>query len=217
MTNLLTSTEARQIAENLWGRGGTSSTRTNTKGAFWFSCSGHGGFVIDTRVIKPEQLENLLKYASTAKVTRYSTTYGKVLGLMTPYRSKGIRVPVDYKAEVFDIVVLEEDCDWSLAYMFTTVRMKVEKTGEEVVAAEAAHTFWQWFDEKNPKVIARKAADKARADGHPGLIISAARTDDSRVKVWTADGEQHIVTGYDKARDEAGNPWLYLCETVEHL
>lgn len=219
--NLLTSAEARQMAENLWGRGGTSPKRTNTRGAFYFSCSSHGGFIIDARALTPEQVADLKLYRKPDTVTRYSTSYGKVLGMMTPYRSKSIRIPFDYKAEVFEVFVLEEDCDWALAYRFTTVRLNDDaKQGperEQEVAVCAAKTFWDWFDKTNPVVQARDRADKARAEQHPGLIISAAQAGDGRVKVWTADGEQHLVTGYDRAQDEGGAPWLYLCETVEHI
>jgi hypothetical protein len=218
---LLTSAEARQMAESMWGRGGTTAQRTNTRGAFYFSCSGHGGFVIDTRALNAAELADVKEFALPVKVTRFYTASGKTIGMMTPYRQKSIRLPFDYRAEIFDVLVLEEDCEWALAYRFTTVRFTDDaKRGPEreaEMAAAAAKTFWDWYDQSNPAVRARKAEDKARADGHPGLITSASQEDDAHTLVWTADGARHRVTGYEKARDDFGTPWLYLCETVEHL
>lgn len=213
---LLTHTEARQIAESMWGRGGTNSEKTNTRGAFWFSCSGHGGFVIDARVLDAETLEKVTQHASLEQVTRYHLN-GKTYGLMWPGRQNRFRVPHNVERETFEILVLEEDCDWSLAYIYTTIRLKRDLGDAERevdMAVQAARTFWEWLDPANPKIQALKARDAARAAGDPNLIVSARRVDDRVTRVWTADAVEHLVEGYSDARDEFGTPWLNLCQVV---
>lgn len=217
--NLLTSAEARQIAEATWGRGGTTTYKTNTRGTFYFSCSGHGGFVIDARVLSDDQRARLAQFVSFDSATRYFAPYGRVYGLMTPYRSKSFKVPYDHKTENFDIVLLEEDCAWSLAYVMTTIRRKddLDEPRATEVAVAAAKTFWDWYDPTNPRVIADKNAELARKNNHPGLIVSARAESAGVTRVWTADQREHLVTGYDRARDEWGHPWLFLCETVDSI
>ena len=213
---LLTHTEARQIAESQWGRGGTNSEKTNTRGAFWFSCASHGGFVIDSRVLDAVALKKITKYASPDRVTRYHLN-GKTYGLKWPGRRNAFRIPFNVEHEVFDVFLLEEDCDWALAYMFTTIRLKKDMGDLERMASmsvEAAHTFWSWYDETNPKVKAMAFRDQARKNKDPDLIVSALWVDKTTTRVFTADGVEHLVLGYDQARDEYGTPWLRLCQVV---
>ena len=215
--NLLTHAEARQIAEASWGKGGTSSRKTNTRGAFYFSCSGHGGFVIDARVLEPEQRERLARFVQFDTVTRYTDGQDKVYGLMTPYRSKSFRVPFGHVTEQFDIILLEEDCAWALAYVMTTVRLKADLVEPQATetAVQAAKTVWDWYDVTNPQVMARKHEQHCRENRDPGLIVAAVQTDTPGVvKVWTADDSIHYVTGYDAARDRFGTPWLSNCTLV---
>lgn len=55
----LTLQSARRIAEAEWGSGGTTYYETNRQGTYWFSCSGHGGFVIDKACLSDDEIASL--------------------------------------------------------------------------------------------------------------------------------------------------------------
>ncbi|WP_454287224.1 hypothetical protein [Rhizobium arsenicireducens] len=136
---MLNHSQARSIAEARWGRGGTNSEPTTRRGAFYFSCSGHGGFVIDARALTPEERAAIEPYVSfdTAK----SYTWGRHQVLMHPYRTTGAKVALDAVTEQFDFLLLEEDCDWCLAYVFTGIRHRNKPAKGEY----AQRTFDQWI------------------------------------------------------------------------
>lgn len=136
---MLTHSEAKTIAEAAWGRGGTHSEPTTRQGAFCFSCSGHGGFVIDQRALTDEELLAISPYVSFEDATLY--TWGKRRTLMQPYRTKGARVSAMSREETFKFFLLEEDCDWCLAYLFTGIRHKKKPADLEA----AQRTFDQWI------------------------------------------------------------------------
>lgn len=209
--NLLTSAEARQIAESVWGRGGTSTKRTNTRGAFYFSCSGHGGFVIDARVLSDGQKAALEPFVTFDPVTRYHNGNGKTYGIISKYRRNSFKAPFDCLKEEFQILLLEEDCEWALVYVFTDIRFRDSMSGDEELARE---TFWNWMDPTNPQVMARKHEEHCRKMCDPNLIVAAMQTNVQGVtEVITADQKTHRITKY--VRDRFGTPWLSLCELVE--
>jgi len=204
---------ARQIAEARWGRGGTTTYKTNRKGTYYFSCAGHGGFVIPVDALTEKEYADISQYVETYESDVYiSNDTNKVLVYIHPFRVNRSRLgyvgPNGYRQETEKFLLLEEDCDWALAVKFAGI--KVEGMTEE----NAENTFYNWYDESNPVVRARKAADEARKNRDPNLIIAASGMDDGRVKVWTADDKQYYVRGYDKARDEYNTPWLSRCEEV---
>ena len=59
---MITHSQARSMAEANWGRGGTKSRRTNRTGAFYFSCSSHGGYIIDGRAMSEEARKAISAY-----------------------------------------------------------------------------------------------------------------------------------------------------------
>lgn len=210
----LTSSLARATAESQWGRGGTAAYKTNRKGAYYFSCSGHGGFVISAKALTAAEYEAVSKYVTPEVMTVYlDNETDSVLLAYHPFRqnagklrgvgSKGYRVA---KEELF---LLEEDCAWSLAVVLAGI-MTSDMTKE---AAEK--TFYNWYDESNPAVVARERVAKLRAEKDSDLIVAASSMGGGLVKVWTADDKTHVVKGYDMARDEFGNPWLSRCVAVE--
>ncbi|KQS84296.1 hypothetical protein [Rhizobium sp. Leaf383] len=136
---MLTHNQARVIAEAVWGRGGTHSEPVNRPGAFYFSCSGHGGFVIDQRALKDEELLAISPHVNFEDARIYS--WGKRKTLMHPYRTTGARVSAMAREEDFKFFLLEEDCDWCLAYIFTGIRHRYKPAKEEA----AQQTFDQWI------------------------------------------------------------------------
>lgn len=129
-TKLLTHSQARYLAESVWGRGETVSHRTNRTGAFWFSCAGHGGFVIDDRALTREERERLA--AAGLKADACWGVRGED-GQIITVRHPGSQVrnprPVfchpdrgEYQDRKILVWTLEQDCEWAAAYAFTGIR-----------------------------------------------------------------------------------------------
>lgn len=209
----LKSANARQIAEARWGRGGTHAYKTNRRGAYYFSCAGHGGFVIAADALTQEEYDAISQYVEPMTATVYARNDNdKVLLYWHPFRVNTGKIrnygAAGYKMVEEEFFLLEEDCDWALAVKFADIR--VEGMTKEL----AEKTFYNWYDESNPVVRARKVEQEARQNKDPDLIVSALSVDNGLVKVWTADENQYLVRGYDKARDEFNTPWLSRCEEV---
>lgn len=210
----LTSSLARATAEARWGRGGTTAYKTNRKGAYYFSCSGHGGFVISAKALTAAEYEAVSKYVTPEVMTVYlDNETDTVLLAYHPFRQNAGKLrgvgSKGYRAEKEELFLLEEDCAWSLAVILAGI-MTSDMTKE---AAEK--TFYNWYDESNPAVVARERVANLRAAKDGDLIVAASGMGDGLVKVWTADEKTHVVKGYDMARDEFGTPWLSRCVAVE--
>lgn len=210
----LTSAIARATAEARWGRGGTSAYKTNRKGAYYFSCAGHGGFVISAKALTASEYEAISKHVTPEVMTVYlDNETDTMLLAYHPFRQNAGRLrgvgSKGYRVEKEELFLLEEDCDWSLAVKFAGIKIK------NMTEEGAEKTFYDWFDESNPAVVARSRVTKLRAAKDNDLIIAASRMDNGLVKVWTADDKTHVVKGYDQARDEFGTPWLSRCVVVE--
>lgn len=132
---------ARNMAELMWGRGGTHSYRTNRHGAYYYSCSGHGGYVIDSRYltkrertkidryIKPLPLRILVQQRNGTKmVIGTDCTHFQSTG---PYRQKSYQyIPrlgeIDWQD--LPIYLFEEDCDWAVLEKLTDIRADLKWT-----------------------------------------------------------------------------------------
>lgn len=210
----LTASLARQTAESQWGRGGTTSYKTNRKGAYYFSCSGHGGFVISGSALSEDERNKIKEFVSPEIMTVYvENETDKVLLAFQPFRRNRGKLrgygSAGYRIVEEEIFLLEEDCNWALAVKFAGITVKDMK--EEA----AEKTFFNWFDKNNPAVVARKKVAELRKAGDGDLIISASSLGDGLVKVWTADEKNYIVRDYQCSRDEFGTPWLSRCKVLE--
>ena len=130
MQHLLTHSQARSMAESMWGPGGTTAYRTNRTGAFYFSCSGHGGFVVDDRALTDAERERL-----TAAGFRADACWGvrgqdgQIITVRHPHSEVQRPRKVTYRPSRGEYVdreipvwTFEEDCDWALAYVLTGIR-----------------------------------------------------------------------------------------------
>jgi hypothetical protein len=133
----LTHSAARGMAEAMWGTGGTNSEPTNTPSAFYFSCSGHGGFIIGEDAITPKQQAALAPYITPELCTLYGDK------LMHPYRRRKISATWREfeQARDYKVYVFEEDCDWALVHKFTTIRLRHPP---HVTCDQADDTFNQY-------------------------------------------------------------------------
>ena len=137
---MITSAQARSMAEASWGRGGTSASRTNRKGAFYFSCSGHGGFVIDARCLDERERALFRRYLGSETATEIVRADGSVRRLRGPLSQRSLKYypgqgETHREAEIF---FAEEDCDWAVAVVVADIKV-AGMTREEAVA-----TFLRW-------------------------------------------------------------------------
>lgn len=147
---MLRHNEARAIAEALWGSGGTHAYRTNRHGAFYFSCSGHGGYVIDVAAFTPDELTRVYSAINPGKGEQYHRfTYGKSNRFHHPYKKRGTRFSTDAVETVGTFLVFEEDCDWSIVDHWTGIRIidwdKTRPFAAHMMARNAATVFARWI------------------------------------------------------------------------
>lgn len=120
----------RRIAELNWGTGGTKAYKTNRKGVYYYSCSGHGGYVCLASALTDVERANIGPYygkVETLPVLQgpdgqiYGVNYGMVAKyggrfkrrFLCPHGSQWIELPIYF---------FEEDCDWALLEKFTDIR-----------------------------------------------------------------------------------------------
>jgi hypothetical protein len=206
MTNL-SSTQARTIAESLWGRGGTYQEKTNRNGVFYFHCSGHGGYVASWNAFTSEEQEALRPHVTIEQAT-VATYRGKTV---MHHANKTRATRYDALSAIYvDYVLFEEDCMWALVPLFTGVNLVLKPASK----VDAKAMFDGWINPESPCVKARHEESEWRATGNPDLIISALSVTGQPgvVRVVTADQNHHIVTGYGASRDAFERPLLSLCE-----
>jgi len=147
---------ARNVAEKMWGTGGTNAYGTNRKGAYYYSCSGHGGYVIKKEAFTEQELEDVSKYAKpnfinllTNKETGevYGTDYTPVQRCLTGRERRRFRYPAGAPVEwrPYEFFVFEEDCDWAIVEVLTDIRSGgFENLTEEKRKEFATQSFNKW-------------------------------------------------------------------------
>lgn len=211
---MLKSSEARSIAHALWGKV-NNTEKTNVKGAYWFNCEGHGGFIVAAEAIEENNRVWVENYIKKESAIRYVARSGKSV-LMHGYRTRSARLAY-YMTENVEFYIFEEDCAWAIAALVGISFKKPHKSQEEYIK-EARSIFWSWYDKENPVVANRKLVEEKWKNGDPDLIISACGSWKTGIEgvtqVTTADRKVHLVRGYNKARDEYGDSYLSLCEAA---
>lgn len=122
---LLRHSEARRIAEAMWGSGGTSAYRTNRRGAYYFSCAGHGGYIVDAAALGALEKQAIAPYyGSPEPWTRYVWANGKRSAFEHPNRQKRGSYRIDSTSYTVTgtYYVFEEDCDWAILEKLTPIR-----------------------------------------------------------------------------------------------
>ena len=142
---------ARAIAEALWGSGGTTAYRTNRRGAYYYSCSGHGGYVVDGRVLNARERQNIDNYTRPIPIrllvqnsNGYSFVLGVCLGQFTG-RPRAHRYHLSFGSVAWrdlPVYVFEEDCDWAILEHYTDIR--AEGCLEPKTKASIGRAFKRW-------------------------------------------------------------------------
>lgn len=189
----LTGKEARQIAQGCWGAGGTQAYKTNRRGAFYYSCASHGGYVISADCLTDSERELCERYGARKETaTRY--TSGNNSKLMHPYRTRGLKYRLSATVTDIDFYLFEEDCQWCIPYLFCGITSSAF-IDKETADRAARSTFRHWINPYSPKVLGIKILDRLRQKQCNNLIVSANRLGE-RVKVITAAGQCYWVEGY---------------------
>lgn len=150
---MITHSQARSMAEARWGRGGTRSTKTNRTGAFYFSCSGHGGFVIDARCLSAEERARIEKYIAPEQATEvYRVEDNRVVKFRGPDSFRTLKYySGSQSTRQVEIFFAEEDCDWAVPGVLAGIFAK----GAEY--DEALASFIKWQKPSNHEILALNA------------------------------------------------------------
>jgi hypothetical protein len=173
---------ARAVAENSWGRGGTKAYRTNRNGVYYFSCSGHGGYIVKPEALTKSEIESIEKYMGTVYINLltnietgevYGVDYGPVA---TYFRNKRFKYPSGAKVEWrrYDFYMFEEDADWIFLEYFTDIRVNGKDRSKE----ELQKTF-----DNHLKYLAQIKEDDAVRNSGKFYVTSARSTEDGNVHV----------------------------------
>lgn len=149
-TNFILAHQARSIAEAMWGPDGTRQRSMSRPGAWWFTCSQHGGAIIDGRTLTAEERAALIPHCTPADADLYEHA-GRIVGLMNPERRRPLRVPIGSTKTRIQIFTFEEDCAWCLLYLFTGIRDR-DPARAAKSEASAQRTFDLYFGTTNALV-----------------------------------------------------------------
>ena len=147
---MLTSSKARSFAETVWGRGGTIAYKTNRKGVYYFSCSGHGGYVVDADTLEFSEYENILEYM-TPENCLVMTLNNKITFWQNPFSVRTQRYKIYRDSQTFhkQVFFFEEDCDWAILEKFTNIRrMNQNHISEQEMDKCREDTFNRWATPK---------------------------------------------------------------------
>ena len=116
----------------LWGRGGTQSIRTNRSGAYYFTCSGHGGYIVDSRALTDDEKNLLHDHIDPTKATLFvqHRQDGDYVIQHDFQRFGGRQMTCRYNPREgrvdnvdFPVYVFEEDSDWRILEECTNIRL----------------------------------------------------------------------------------------------
>jgi len=147
----------RAIAEAMWGTGGTNATRTNRKGAYYYSCSAHGGYIVSPNALTEEEKALLNQYTQTIKIQalvqhRIKGDYVIAVSLIAIQRECGKNRQFRYTMHLgpvewvdIEFYAFEEDCDWATLEKLTDIRAKGDMNCTEIQRQEYIDsTFKRW-------------------------------------------------------------------------
>ena len=158
--------QTRNIAELMWGRGGTCTHRTNRVGAYYHSCAGHGGYLVLETALTEEEIAKVKPFATREYINILVQKQDKgdfVVGVDNTPMNRGFSRAKSFHADLrlgsvewqkFYIYVFEEDCAWSIIEKFTDIRLKRGLTQASAEFYEAREnqiekTFNKYYANKN--------------------------------------------------------------------
>ena len=155
--------QARAIAEMMWGRGGTNANKVNRNGAYYFSCAGHGGYLVAENALTEAEKEVLNPYGTREYINilvqecngvEYVVAVDNSPMNRSVTKKRSFRVDMNrgpVRWERFHIYVFEEDCAWSILEKHTDIRLKRDDESKEYYEAREngiESTYQQWYGNK---------------------------------------------------------------------
>jgi hypothetical protein len=149
----LNASQARSLAEMYWGKHGTHAYRTNRKGAYYYSCSGHGGYIVNQNALTKEEIERLTDFGHKPEQVDVYEQDGTVIfvNLSKFSQSNRTRRNINYdrskgwpNKEYHSFYFFEEDCAWAVLEFLTDVKLKDANRTKE----DAEKTLKQWYGEE---------------------------------------------------------------------
>jgi hypothetical protein len=154
------SINTRQIAESLWEEGGTQRLKTNRKGVSFYCCSGHGGYIVLEKHLKPEEIEKIKKYVIPQNINllvqhREDGDYCIAISMYS--FSQSCKSPRrfwhdPYKGKVkwvnMPVYTFEEDCEWCILEKFTDIKLNKYPITESERLECIENTFQTYFANK---------------------------------------------------------------------
>lgn len=144
----------RHLAETIWGKGGTTAYKTNRKGAYYYSCSSHGGYIVDATVLTPTERHLIDQFIKPENLDILKGPDGLCYGIdynahaRYGAKSKSYRCPFGSQWEYVQFYLFEEDCAWSVLENFTDIRAVHNKISENKREELINLTFTRWFKNK---------------------------------------------------------------------
>jgi hypothetical protein len=149
-TPLIGHSNARVMAEQSWGKHGTTSHKTNRRGVFYFSCSGHGGFVIDADALTEAEQKSLDQYLphDTAEIF-FDKSTGKIHRCLSPFTDKRrtFTYRMSWGRADKKIYLAEEDCDWAILVLFCGITVK------GMTSHDALDSFKRWREPSGHELL----------------------------------------------------------------
>ena len=148
MRKLINHSIARSMAESLWGTGGTRAYRTNRRGAYYFTCSGHGGWIVDADALTEAEKRAIQPYSDPYYGTMhiFKGWDGKERRKLAWQGQRGaFKAPYHAEKQAKTIHVFEEDCAWSILHLLTGLRLCDASLSEEEQLKQAEKLFEHFY------------------------------------------------------------------------
>ncbi|MFG6080524.1 hypothetical protein ACEUZ9_001128 [Paracoccus litorisediminis] len=203
---MLDQNSSRMIAETLWGRGDTRAERCNHVAAHWFSCAEHGGLILDLGQIETRYREEIVGFAPVRR--------GHVLlESGRPVRAgvgEALFKSRNWEEVVVEFMAFERDRDWCLPMALLGIGRFSDMT-DMFRIDQAQKLFKRYHDPMNPDVMARRVVEVMANSRDSDVIVAGVRVSHDQCRVYTADGGQSLVEGYEAAIDNMGVRRISLC------
>ena len=145
----------RTIAEAIWGKGGTTLRKMNDARFAWYSCSSHGGCIVDPSKLTETERRKIYGGASEWDIFLCVGDYNGetfVLGVNYPYGKKSVKYNATFTNvhwEKRTMWVFEEDCQYAFicAVMGVEEIARVERLGLTTCMNKAKEVMQEVFPE----------------------------------------------------------------------
>lgn len=160
---MVKSSIARRIAKARWSEI-NDSIKTNRKYVYYYSCAGHGGYVLDPKALTDEEREEIsgvedgISTSSLLLFVQHRTDGTYILKTSTYYLSKIVGSQPIGRADLskgdaewieYPVYLFEEDCAWSVLEYFTDVRLVDVNTPDDERIKETVENWYpQYFDQE---------------------------------------------------------------------